>query len=160
MATQRRSNSRRRYTSILPTMRSLLIAAVALMFSPVPTLHAAPAAAPDPALVLGLQSCVANGIDAGVRTWYADRADVAAEMSAKVLGETAKLGSIIDSEVVAVQPISKRVTRYYAALYFTRSPLWVRIDRYQNGEKSFFLPLKCSVNPDEVLPGYITEFYR
>jgi hypothetical protein len=118
------------------------------------------ASAPDPTLTLGLQTCVSNGIDAGIRTWYADREDLGTDMSNKVLNDSAKLGSLIDYEVVATQAISKRVTRYYVALYFTRGPLWLRVERYDNREKALFLPLRCSTNPDEVLPGYITEFYR
>ena len=135
-----------------------VIPLLALLFALTVPLRAAQA--PDPTLTLGLQTCVSNGIDAGVRTWYADHTGLAAEMSATLGAAAAKLGTIIDSEVVAAQPVSKRVTRFYVALYFSRSPLWIRIDRYQSANKTFFLPLKCSVNPDEILPGYITEFYR
>jgi hypothetical protein len=115
---------------------------------------------PDATLVLGLQTCVSNGIDSGVRTWYADREELGSQMSAKVLNESAKLGTLVDYEVVATQMLSKRVTRYYVALYFARGPLWMRIERYDNREKALFLPLRCSTNADEILPGYITEFYR
>lgn len=114
----------------------------------------------DPLLTQGLQTCLTNGLEDGVRAWYPDRPELGAEMSRQVLGETQRLGTLIDTEVVTVQSISKRVTRYYFAIYFTRSPLWVRIDRYENRDKSFFMPLKCSTNPDDILPGYVTEFLR
>lgn len=112
----------------------------------------------DPAIMLGLQTCMSNGVDNGVRAWYPDSPQLAAKMAAKVTGETANLGPIIDTEVVAIQAISKRVTRYYVALYFRRSPLWIKIDRYQSQEKSFLMPLKCSTDPDAILPGYVTQF--
>jgi hypothetical protein len=141
-------------------MRLLLsLVALALIFA-APTAVSAPTPPSDPVLAQGLQTCVVNGVDAGIRLWYSDRPDLAADMSAKVSNESARLGPIIDSEIVAAQTVSKRVTRYYVALYFNRSPLWIRIDRYEGRDKTFFLPLKCSVNPDEILPGYITEFYR
>ncbi|HVU32967.1 MAG TPA: hypothetical protein VHE61_06010 [Opitutaceae bacterium] len=129
---------------------------LALVSSPAVTA----ATPPDPLLLQGLQTCVTNGVDSGVRVWYSDRPAMGAEMSNVVSTAARGLGDVIDSEVVAVQPVSKRVTRFYVALYFTRSPLWVRIERYENGTKAFFLPLKCSTNPDDILPGYITEFLR
>ena len=73
---------------------------------------------------------------------------------------TRNLGSIIDTEIVAVQPVSKRVVRYYVAIYFSRCPLWLRAERYQNEDRAFYLPLRISTNPDEILPGYITEFHQ
>ena len=114
----------------------------------------------DSALQQGLQTCLDNGVESGVHAWYADRPELGAEMSAKVIGAAAKLGNVIDTEVVQIQAISKRVTRYYVAIYFTRSPLWVRIERYQSENKAFFLPLRCSTNPDDILPAYVTEFLR
>jgi hypothetical protein len=133
---------------------NLLLVLLALCFAP--GLRAAQT--PDPILVDGLQNFVTNGIDAGVRTWYSDRPALAAEMRDLLTRVTANLGNLIDSEIVAVQPVSKRVTRYYVALYFTRCPLWMRVERYQNAERAFYLPLRFSINPDEILPGYITEF--
>jgi len=59
---------------------------------------------------------------------------------------------------VAIQTVSKRVVRYYVAVYYSRSPLWLRIERYTGERSSFFLPLRFSVDPDRILPGYITEF--
>jgi hypothetical protein len=115
---------------------------------------------PDPVLVEGLQNFVSNGIDAGVRVWYSDRPEVGAEMRELLFRTTRNLGTIIDTEIVAVQLISKRVTRYYVAIYFTRCPLWLRVERYQNQDRAFYLPLRVSTNPDEILPGYITEFHR
>ncbi len=139
-------------------MRSLLVLVVVFSLAAPAAVRAAQA--PDPLLVQGLQTCVANGIESGVRVWYPDRPEIGAEMSATLSATVARLGSSIDYEIVATQPISKRVTRYYVALYFARSPVWIRIDRYQNADKSFFFPLKCSTNPDDILPGYVTEFYR
>jgi hypothetical protein len=118
------------------------------------------AQAPDPVLIEGLQTFVSNGIEAGLRVWYSDRPQLGAEMQEQLFKATRTLGSIIDTEIVAVQPVSKRVTRYYVALYFTRCPLWMRVERYQNQDRAFYLPLRISTNPDEILPGYITEFHQ
>lgn len=138
-------------------MRSLFLAAF-LFVSVLATFgRAVPA---DPVLTDGLQTCLSNGVDAGVRRWYAERPELGGEMALKVVAESSRLGAAIDTEIVAVQQVSKRVTRFYLAIYFMRSPLWIRIERYENGEKSFFMPLKCSHNPDDILPGYVTEFLR
>ena len=118
------------------------------------------ASAPDPTLAEGLRATLTNGIDAGLRTWYANRPWLAQEMREKLLLATRGLGDVIDTEIVAVQPVSKRVTRYYVAIYFTRCPLWLRVERYAGQEQAFYLPLRFSTNPDEILPGYITEFYQ
>jgi hypothetical protein len=117
------------------------------------------ASAPDPVLVDALRASVANGLDAGLRTLYSNRAWLAQEMKEKLTPVTRTLGDIIDTEIVAVQPVSKRVTRYYVAIYFTRCPLWLRIERYANQEQAFYLPLRFSTNPDEIMPGFITDFY-
>lgn len=137
-------------------MRFLLLAITLFAFA-TPSPAKSPGSA-DPALLLGLQSCLNNGVEPGVRAWYPDQPELGAKMAAQVTSETAKLGPLIDAEVVSIQTISKRLTRYYVALYFTRSPLWVKIDRYESREKSFFMPLKCSTDPDNILPGYVTEF--
>ena len=118
------------------------------------------AQAPDPVLIEGLQTFVTNGLEAGLRVWYSDRPAMGAEMLDLLLRATKNFGSIIDTEIVSVQPVSQRVKRTYVAIYFTRCPLWLRVERYQNGDRAFYLPLRFSTNPDEVLPGYITEFYR
>ena len=118
------------------------------------------ASAPDPTLTEGLRATVANGLEAGLRTWYANRLWLAQEMREKLTPATRDLGNIIDTELIAVQPVSKRVTRYYVAIYFTRCPLWLRVERYASQEQSFYLPLRFSTNPDEILPGFITEFYQ
>ena len=123
-----------------------------------PVAHAAQA--PDPVLVTGLQTFVTNGVEAGLRVWYSDRPELGAEMRDQLFKATRTLGTIIDTEIVAVQPVSKRVTRYYVAIYFTRCPLWLRVERYQNADRAFYLPLRISTNPDEILPGYITEFHQ
>jgi hypothetical protein len=137
-------------------MRTLVVLACLFGFLAAPVAHAAPA--PDSTLVLGLQTCLSNDIESGIRVWYAQQPDLGAEMSGRVLGASRRLGTLIDTEVVAIQSISKRVTRYYVALYFTRSPLWIRIDRYESSAKTFFMPLKCATDPDDILPGYVTEF--
>ena len=115
---------------------------------------------PDPRLVEGLQAFVTNGIEAGLLVWYNDRPELANEMKDQLIAATARLGSLIDTEIVAIQPVSKRVMRYYVALYFNRRPLWLRVERYASKDRAFFLPLRFSTNPDEILPGYITEFYQ
>jgi hypothetical protein len=118
------------------------------------------AKAPDPVLVNGLQTFVTNGIEAGLRVWYSDRPELGAEMREQLFKATRAMGAIIDTEIVAVQPVSKRVTRYYVAIYFSRCPLWLRVERYQNEDRAFYLPLRHSINPDEILPGYLTEFHQ
>ena len=118
------------------------------------------AKAPDPVLVNGLQTFVSNGIEAGLRVWYSDRPELGAEMREQLFKATRSMGAIIDTEIVAVQPVSKRVTRYYVAIYFSRAPLWLRVERYQNEDRAFYLPLRHSTNPDEILPGYLTEFHQ
>jgi hypothetical protein len=138
-------------------MRTLIaLLAVLVIF----TSRVAAAQAPDAVLLEGLQNFVANGVDAGLRTWYSDRPDVAAEMSEQLIKSTRNLGTVIDTEVVAVQAVSKRVTRYYVAIYFARRPVWLRVERYQNADRAFYLPLRSSTNPDEILPGYVTEFHQ
>src|SRR5258706_10884247 len=124
-------------------MRALL-ALFFLLVLLTPTMSAAQA--PDPVLVEGLQNFASNGIEAGLRTWYSDRPELAAEMRELLLKATRNLGTIIDTEIVAVQSVSKRVTRYYVAIYFTRCPLWLRVDRYQNGKRPLYLPLRTSTN--------------
>jgi hypothetical protein len=137
-------------------MRALLVLLSLALFA----CPARAAQAPDPVLLEGLQSFVANGIDAGIRVWFPDRPELALEMKEAMLKATRGLGSIIDTELVAVQPVSKRVTRYYVAIYFNRCPLWLRVERYANQDRAFYLPLRMSTNPDDVLPGYITEFHQ
>jgi hypothetical protein len=138
-------------------MRLLAVVFLLLIVSP-PAARAAQA--PDPVLVNGLHAFAANGIEAGLRVWFSDRPDLGAEMRELLFKTTRTLGSIIDTEIVAVQLVSKRVTRYYVAIYFTRCPLWLRVERYQNQDRAFYLPLRLSTNPDEILPGYITEFHQ
>jgi hypothetical protein len=138
-------------------MRSWLLLLSFVVLASTPLRAAQP---PDPVLVQGLETFVTNGIEAGLRVWYSDRPELGAEMRDQLLKATRTLGPIIDSEIVAVQPISKRVKRYYVAIYFHRCPLWLRVERYQNGDRAFYLPLRFSTNPDEVLPGYITEFHQ
>ncbi len=121
-----------------------------------PAVHAAPN--PDPVLANGLQACVTNGLQAGLYLWYADQPKLAAELDAKTSAVTKGLGSVIDTEVVAVQTVSKRVTRYYVAVYFLQRPLWIEIERYAGRDHLICLPLKFSLDPDAILPGYLTDF--
>ena len=143
--------------STRPTLR-LLTAQLASVLFIAPATHAA--ITPDPTLINGLNTFESNGIEAGLRVWYADRPHLAEEMREQLFKATRHLGDIIDTEIVAVQAVSKRVTRYYVAIYFTRCPLWLRVERYANHEKAFYLPLRFSTDPDAILPGYITEFYQ
>ena len=112
----------------------------------------------DPALIDGLNAWYENGVEAALRTWYSNRPDLAFELKEKLVPGTKDLGTVIDSEVVAVQPISTRVTRYFVAVYFTRTPLWLCIDRYASDTTAFYLPLRFSTDPDRILPGYLTEY--
>lgn len=138
-------------------MRCLTLV-VSFLFATTSALRAAET--PDPILIRGLEASVSNGLEAGLRTWFSNRIWLAEEMREKLEPVTRKLGDIIDTELVAVQPVSKRVTRYYVAIYFTRAPLWLRVERYSGREQAFYLPLRFSTNPDEILPGYITEFHH
>ena len=112
----------------------------------------------DPVLISGLKAWYENGAEAALNTWYSNWPERAAKMKEKLLPAVQDLGTVVDSEMIAIQPISNRVTRYYVAVYFTRTPLWLRIDRYANGTTAFYLPLRFSTDPDQILPGYLTEF--
>ncbi len=139
------------------TMRSLpFFAALIALMAGTPAVQAAQT--PDPIVLQGLQMCVSNGIESGIRVWYADQPKLGTEMVESIKQATANLGQLVDTELVAIQPVSKRVTRYYVALYFARSPLWVRIERYESRDKIFYFPLKYSIQSDDILPGYITQF--
>lgn len=113
---------------------------------------------PDSTLTLGIQTCIDNGLESGIRVWYSDQPKLGTEMLEKINSAAANLGALVDAELVTIQPVSKRVTRYYLALYFARSPLWVRIERYESRDKTYFFPLKCSTQSDDILPGYVTQF--
>jgi hypothetical protein len=132
----------------------LFLALVCLILTPA----ARAVSTPDPILLNGLRDIESNGLEAGLRTWYSDRLGLATETRDKLFPITRDLGDVIDTEVVNIQVISKRVTRYYVAIYYTRCPVWIRIERYSSRDRSFYLPLKFSLNPDDILPGYVTEF--
>jgi hypothetical protein len=138
-------------------MRSIVaLALIALLGAPL-----ARAALPsDPVLSRGLQELVTNGLETGLGIWYAGQPKLAADMNAKVSAATKNLGYAYDTEIVAVQTISKRVTRYYVAVYFANRPLWMRIERYVGRDKTFYLPLQFSLDPDAILPGYLTDFVQ
>ncbi len=136
-------------------MRSSLALLAALLIL-APAVRAIPA--DDPVLAKTLQICESNGIEAAMLNLYADRPAVAAEMKEKVSALAKGLGNVIDTEVIATHPVGKRVIRYYVAVYFARRPLWLRVDRYLGTDKSFFLPLKFSIEPDDILPAYVTDF--
>ena len=133
---------------------TLLLVLVCLILTPA----ARAVSTPDIILLNGLRDVESNGLEAGLRTWYSDRLGLATEMRDKLFPVTKDLGDVIDTEVVNIQVISKRVTRYYVAIYYTRCPVWIRIERYASRDRSFYLPLKFSLNPDDILPGYVTEF--
>lgn len=138
-------------------MRPSLACAILMLVS-APALRAAQDL--DPVLANGLQSCVTNGLQAGLYAWYADQPKLAAELDAKTAAITKGLGSVIGTEVVAVQSISKRVTRYYVVVYFLQRPLWIEIERYLSRDHATYLPLKFSLDPDAILPGYLTDFLQ
>lgn len=133
----------------------LLIPLFALLVFTAPVRAAQPT---DPKLQEALAAWVTNGIEAGLVNLYSDRPEFAAEFRDDLLNATRKLGAIVDTEVVAVQPVSSRVTRYYVAVYYQRRPIWLRLERYNNGEKISYLPLRFSLKHEEILPGYLTEF--
>jgi len=136
-------------------MRPTLLVA-ALLLTVAPAAHAAPE--PDPVLTKGLQAFVTNGLSVGLGIWYAGQPKLAAAMEAKLTPVTKDLGAVLDTEVVATQSISRRVTRYYVAVYFDRGPLWIQIERYTGRDRAFYLPLKFSPDADTILPGYLTDF--
>jgi hypothetical protein len=136
-------------------MRSLILVFALLVFAAPATRAAQPT---DPKLQEALSAWVTNGIEAGLVTLYSDRPEFAAEFRDDLLSATRRLGAIVDTEVVAVQPVSSRVTRYYVAVYYQRRPIWLRLERYNNGEKVTYLPLRFSLKHEEILPGYLTEF--
>lgn len=139
-------------------MRStILLACVILALAP--ALRAAQT--PDPVLTKGLQVYMTNGLEACLWVWYADRPKLAAEMKDKVAAVTKDFGEVIDTEIVAIQPISKRITRYYVGIYFARRPLWMRVERYTGSDnKPILLPLKFSLEADDILPGYLIDFVQ
>ena len=138
--------------------RSWLPVFLALILSP--GLGAAESQAVDPVLLSGLKVAPVGGLEACFDVWYSNRLghpEIKAEVSAKILAETKNFGEVLDTEVVAIQSISKRITRYYVAVYFARRPVWIRIDRYTLRDRWFFLPFKYSLEADEILPGFITD---
>ena len=135
--------------------RFLALAAAFLVLAPF--IRAAQAV--DPTLAEALKGSMVNGIESAVRHIYADRPELAVEIRDKLVPLTKDFGVIIDTEIVAIQAVSKRVTRYYVAVYFERRPLWLRLERYVSAQKTVFLPLRYSLHADEILPGYVTEFH-
>jgi hypothetical protein len=112
----------------------------------------------DPLVAAGLQACTANGVAAAVRAWYAGEPEVGAAVETRLVNATRDLGPPLGTEIVSVQRVSQRVQRYFIAVYFRQRPLWLRLDRYHNGERVFLMPLKFSFDPDDILPAYVTEF--
>lgn len=107
----------------------------------------------DPVLAEGLHAYIANGPAACLAIWYTSDPHLAAVMGDRLTQATRHLGVAFDAEVVAEHTLSRRVTRYYVAVYFPRRPLWIRIDRYDGPDQAVYLPLKCSLNPDDILPA-------
>ncbi len=112
----------------------------------------------EPVRAKTLQICQTSGLEAALLNLYADRPVLAADLKEKVAALTKGLGAVIDTEVIATHPIGKRLVRFYVAVYFVRRPLWLRIDRYAGRDDPVFLPPRYSLDPDEILPGYLTEF--
>ncbi|MEO6002995.1 MAG: hypothetical protein ABIZ04_20325 [Opitutus sp.] len=137
-------------------MRSLLVLSLACLLT-TPAVSFA-AQSPDPELLNGLQAWNANGPIAGLRVWYASQPDLALELGDTLKAAVKTMGQVIDTEVIAIQPVSKRVTRYYVAVNYTNGPLWIRIERYVSDKQPIFLRLRFSTDPDRILPGYLTEF--
>ena len=139
-------------------MRSTLLL-VSVILTLAPALRATQT--PDPVLTKGLQVYMINGLEACLWVWYADRPKLAAEMKDKVSAVTKDFGEVIDTEIVAIQPISKRIIRYYVGIYFARRPLWIRVERYTGSDnKAIYLPLKFSLEADDILPGYLIDFVQ
>jgi len=136
-------------------MRPALACLAALLLLP-PAVRAVPVN--DPVLAKTLQICQTSGLETALLNLYADRPVLAAELKEKVSALTRGLGVVIDTEVVATHPIGKRLVRFYVAVYFVRRPLWLRIDRYAGRDDPVFLPPRYSLDPDEILPGYLTEY--
>lgn len=134
----------------------MMLCSVSLLFA----LPARAASTPDPVLVKGLNAYVANGPEACLAIWYSTQPRLAAEMGAKLAAATKDLGAAFDTDVVAIQTVSRRVTRYYLAVYFPRRPLWIRIERYAGRDQVYYLPLRLSFDPDDILPGYLTDFVQ
>lgn len=135
-------------------MRSMLLFTIVCWMLRSSGLAAQPA---DPVLLSGLSAWYANGAAAALIQWYAHRPELAEELNSKLQPVIQGLGPVVDSEVIAIQTISARVTRYYIAIHFTETPLWLRIERYANGPTAIFLPLRFSTDADRILPGYLTE---
>jgi hypothetical protein len=133
--------------------RVLVFISLLAVFAPVRA-----AQAPDPVLVDALKASLSNGVEAALRALYQDRPYLAVELRDKLVPLTKDFGVVIDTEIVAVQAVSKRVTRFYIAIYFEHRPLWLRVERYVSDQKTFYLPLRYSLQADEILPGYVTEF--
>ncbi len=142
--------------SCIPMRYLILLCSASLLLA----LPARAATSPDPILVQGLHAYVANGPEACLAIWYSTQPRLAAEMDKRLAVATKGLGAAFDTDVVAIQTVSRRVTRYYLAIYFDRRPLWVRIERYVGRDRVYYLPLKLSFDPDDILPGYLTDFVQ
>ena len=114
---------------------------------------------PDPAVTQGLQlyQTESNGLEACLGVWFNDKPKLAEELLEQI-GPVAKdLGVVQGAEVVATQRVSQRVERYFIAVYYTRRPLWLSLERYALPDKTTSLGLRFSTDEDKILPSYLTD---
>lgn len=117
----------------------------------------ATAAESDAVIQTGLQACNVNDLRTCIRTWYAHDPVQADKLQLQLDNATKGLGDILSTEIVATRDLGKRVRRYYIALYFSKHPFWLRVDRYNtNGIVQITLPLKFSLVAGEILPREVT----
>lgn len=107
----------------------------------------------DTVLLSGLRACDVNDLRTCIRTWYAHDPKLNEQVQNQLEKVSAGLGDILGTEIVSARDLSKRVRRYYIAVYFDKHPLWLRVDRYNtNGVVQITLPLKYSLAAGEILP--------
>ena len=138
-------------------MHRLVACALLLAFASIPARAAAPE--PDPAVTQGLQlyQTESNGLEACLGVWFSDKPKLAEELLDQI-GPVAKdLGVVQGAEIVATQRVSQKVERYFIAVYYTRRPLWLSLERYVLPDKTTSLGLKFSTDEDKILPSYLTD---
>jgi hypothetical protein len=105
-------------------------------------------------------NCSTIGISAFAKTLYPDDLAALKNADASLSILTKGLGANFGGEVVLTVDFSSRVKRCYCVLYFERRPLWICVDFYSINGRSFFLPLKASITPEDVLPASLTGIGR
>ena len=97
-------------------------------------------------------------IPCGDESHFQGYLDKLAEELLEQIGPVAKdLGVVQGAEIVATQRISQKVERYYVAVYYTRRPLWLSLERYVLPDKTTSLGLRFSTDEDKILPSYLTD---